>query len=65
MKLSTVHIAGVTSLSAGGQRRFFFPGTADHKKTPLIEGLFFAHFSAHCVGTPTAFRPQAALKAEG
>jgi hypothetical protein len=65
MKLSTVHIAGVTSLSAGGQRRFFFPGTADHQKKPLVEGLFFARFSAHSVGMPTAFRPESALKAEG
>jgi len=57
MKLSIVHIAEVTSLSAGGQRRFFFPGTADHKKKPLSEGLFFAHFSAHSIGMPTVFRP--------
>jgi hypothetical protein len=47
MKLSRVNIAGLTSLNPGWQRRFSFHGTTDHKKKPLIEGLFFARFSAN------------------
>lgn len=47
MKLSRVNIAGLTSLNPGWQRRFSFQGTTDHKKKPLIEGLFFARFSAN------------------
>lgn len=48
MKLSSVNIAGLTSLTAGWQRRFSLPGTPDlNKKKPLIEGLFFARFPAN------------------
>ncbi len=46
MKLSTVNIAELTRLATGGQCRFSCSGITDHRKKPLIEGLFFVRFSA-------------------
>ena len=47
MKLSTADIIITSRLTAGGQRRFSLAGFPDLQRMPLIEGLFFAHFSAN------------------
>ncbi|WP_168199572.1 hypothetical protein AAGQ96_18810 [Pantoea sp. MBD-2R] len=47
MKLSTADMTMTSRLTAGGQRRFSLAGFTDLQRKPLIEGLFFAHFSAY------------------
>ena len=47
MLLNVADIVVLTRLSTGGQRCFSLAGFPDLQRTPLIEGLFFVHFSAY------------------
>lgn len=47
MLLNTADMTIASRLTAGGQRRFSLAGFPDLQRMPLIEGLFFAHFSAY------------------
>lgn len=47
MLLNVADIVVLMRLTAGGQRRFSLAGFPDLQRMPLIEGLFFAHFSAY------------------